>query len=311
MRGWLAAGLAALTDDAPALRATALFWDGRLAISQGRFAEAEPRLRAALDAAHAAGEPGIEATVLVALGRWATLVASPEAAAIGDAALAAARATGDEQLIAQALLTVAGACERASAWGRAGELATEALALYRALGDPYGVAWALAELGWYDMVNGAGERAEACFDEALDLRRRHGDDRRLVEPLIDHAWLALVHGDTTAAQARFLDCFDLARQVDDRFVVGEALAGLSAVAGTECRWSDCAELAGASAIVHEQMGAPPWESVVMLHGRGAAAAQLALGPAYEDYVQRGRTLPVDEVLAQTLHTAVLDSPLGG
>jgi hypothetical protein len=310
VRGWLAGGLAALTDDAPGLRATALYWDGRLAISQARFAEAEPRLRAALDAARAAPEPVIEAKVLVALGRRATLVASPEVAAIGDAALAAARATGDRQLIADALLTIAGGCERTSDWGRAGELATEALALFRALGDSYGVAWALAELGWYDMVVGTGERAEACFDEALELWRRHGDDRRLVEPLIDGAWLALVQGDTSAAQARFLDCFRLARQVDDRFQVGEALAGLSAVAGTECRWTDCAELAGASAVVHEQIGAPPWESVVMLHERGAAAARLALGSAWDDYAQRGRTLPVDEVLEQTLHTAVLDLPPG-
>jgi tetratricopeptide (TPR) repeat protein len=246
--------------------------------------------------------------VLVALGRWATLVASDEAAAIGDAALAAARATGDQQLIADGLLTVAGACERASEWVRAGELATEALALYRALGDPYGVAWALAELGWYDMVNGAGERAEACFEEALELRRRHGDDRRLVEPLIDGAWLAFVHGDSSAAQARFLDCLTLARQVDDRFLVGEALAGLSAVAGTECRWTDCAQLAGASALVHEQIGAPPWESVVMLHERAATAARTALGAAYDEHAQRGRAAPVDEVLGQTLHVPVLDPP---
>ena len=42
--GWPAA-LAALTEEAPELRATALYWDGRLALSQARFAEAEPRLR--------------------------------------------------------------------------------------------------------------------------------------------------------------------------------------------------------------------------------------------------------------------------
>jgi hypothetical protein len=229
-------------------------------------------------------------------------------AAIGDAALAAARATGDRQLIADGLLTVAGACERASAWGRAGELATEALALFRALGDSYGVAWALAELGWYDMVNGAGDRAAACFEEALELWRRHGDDRRLVEPLIDGAWLAFVRGDASNAQARFLDCLELARQVDDRFLVGEALAGLSAVAGSECRWSDCAHLAGASAVVHEQIGAPPWESVVMLHERAAAPARTALGTAYDECVQRGRSLSVDEVVSVTLHAPVLSAP---
>ena len=75
-----------------------------------------------------------------------------------------------------------------------------------------------------------GERAEACFDEAFELRRRHGDDRRLVEPPIDAAWLALVQGHQGTARARVLDCLELARKVDDRFLVGEALAGLSAVA---------------------------------------------------------------------------------
>jgi predicted ATPase/DNA-binding SARP family transcriptional activator len=306
VRGWLAGGLAALGDNHFALRATALYWDGRLAISQARFAEAEPRLRAAAVAAREAQEPVIEARVLVALARWATLVADAAAGEIGDAALAAARASGEAQLIADAVLTAAGACERSSDWDRAAALATEALALYRSLGDPYGVAAATAELGWYDMVNGPGDIAEACFDEALELRRRHGDDRRLVEPLIDGAWLALVQGDTGTAQARFLDCLAMARQVDDRFLVGEALAGLSAVAGTELRWTDAAHLAGASAIVHEQIGAPPWESVVMLQERAVAPARTALGAEYEQCVQRGRSLPVDDVLGQTLAAPVLN-----
>ncbi len=309
VRSWLAGGVVALTDHMSALRATALYWDGRLAITHARFSEAEPRLRAALAAAREAAEPGLEAAVLVALGRWATLVASDEAAELGDAALAAARASGDRQVIADSLLTVAGVCERASAWDRAAELATDALTLYRAIGDPYGVAAALAELGWYDMIVGSGERAAGCFDEALELRRRYGDDRRLVEPLINGAWLALVQGNDGTARARFLDCLALARQVDDRFLVGEALAGLSAVAGTEGGWSDCAQLAGASALIHEQIGAPPWESVVMLQERGIAPARTALGPSlYDEYVQRGRSLPVEEVLRQTVNAEVLDIP---
>ena len=309
VRGWLMGGLDALPEHARGLRARALYWDGRLAISQGRFAEAEPRLRAALGAAGEAGEADIEAAVLIALARWATLVASPEGRELSDAAVAAARASGDWSLIAGALLTMAGTCERASAWDRAARLATEALELYRELGDPYGVATALAELGWYDLIRGTGERAEACFDEAFELRRRHGDDRRLVEPLIDAAWLALVQGHQRTARARFLDCLELARKVDDRFLVGEALAGLSAVAGTESRWSDCAQLAGASALVHEQIGAPPWESVVMLQERATSAAREALGPAtYDQFAQRGRSLRVDDVVRQTLDAPVSTAP---
>jgi hypothetical protein len=161
------------------------------------------------------------------------------------------------------------------------------------------------------MVTASAAHAEEYLDEALELRRRFGDDRRLVEPLIDGAWLALVQGDTGDAQARFLDCLAMARQVDDRFLVGEALAGLSTVAGTECRWGDCAHLDGASAAVHEQIGAPPWESVVMLHARVAGAARTALGPAYDEYAKRGSALPVDDVLAQTVDAPVLDLPPWG
>ena len=301
VRGWLA-----LDTDTPGLRATALYWDGRLAITQARLAEAEPRLRAALEAAREAGDRHLEGGVLIALGRWATLVASPEAADLRDAALDVARATGDRQLIADALLIGAGVCERDSDWDGAVALATDALEIYRDLGDPYGAATALAELGWYDMVTASAEHAEEYLDEALDLRRRFGDDRRLVEPLIDGAWLALVQGQTGDAQTRFLDCLAMARQVDDRFIVGEALAGLSTVAGTECRWSDCAHLDGASVAVHEQIGAPPWESVVMLHARAAGTARTALGPAYDECAERGRALAIDDVLAQTVHAPALD-----
>ena len=102
----------------------------------------------------------------------------------------------------------------------------------------------------------------------------------------------------------------MARQVDDRFIVGEALAGLSTVAGTEGRWNDCALLAGASAFVHEQIGAPPWESVVMLHERETAAAETALGVAFDERFAAGRALPVDDVVQRTINAPVFDLPPG-
>ena len=130
--------------------------------------------------------------------------------------------TGDARLTADAMITLAGACERRSAWHDAAGLAGDALERYRAVGDPFGAAAALAELGWYDMVHGPGTQAEGHLDEALELRRRHGDDRRLVEPLIDAAWLALIRGHGGEARTRFQDCFALARDVDDGFNAGEA-----------------------------------------------------------------------------------------
>ena len=177
--------------------------------------------------AREAREPSVEAAALAALGRRAVLVDAPDAAALCDAAVTAARSVGDPIVVADALLMEAGACERAAAWERADELAGDALALYREGGDPYGAATALAEQGWYAMVHGRLDESEQRLGEALELRRRHGDDRRLVEPLIDHAWLMLARGRSEAARLEFLACLALARQVDDQFNVAEGLAGLS------------------------------------------------------------------------------------
>ena len=294
VRGWLAEGIAALGSAAPPV---ALYWDGQLALSQARFGEARERLTAALAALR--DDRALEAATLSALGRCGVLVGSADAAARCSAALIAARRVDDPALVAEALLMMAGAHERARAWDDAERLAGEALELYRAAGDPYGAATALAELGWYDMVHGRLALAEERLNEAIALRRRHGDDRRLVEPLIDHAWLALARRSVGEARRRFLDTLALARQVDNLFIYGEALAGLSAVAALEARWADSARLSGASAAVHERIGAPPWESVTVMQERAVAAAREALGePGFVARCGEGRARPPEDVVAE-------------
>jgi hypothetical protein len=226
------------------------------------------------------------------------LVADADAAAVCEAAVSLARRVDDPILIADALLTFAGACERAETWSRAHELAGEALDIYRTVGDPYGAAWALAEQGWYDMVGGRLDEAERRLDEAVELRRRHGDDRRLVEPLIDYAWLLLARRHGEAARRGFLDCLALARHVGDRFIVGEAVAGLSAQAAIDGRWVDAARLAGATEAVHEQIGAPAWQSVTAIQDRALAAARDALGRDYAARVAEGRQLSPEHAAAR-------------
>jgi tetratricopeptide (TPR) repeat protein len=306
VRGWLAQALAAATPAAAARRASALYWDGQLALSQARLDDARQRLEAALAVAREASEPAVEAAALTSLGRRAVVVAAPEATDICDAAVAAARRVGDPILVADALLIRAGACERAGVWELAGLLAGEALPLYRAAGDPYGAASALAEQGWYDLVHGRLDAAEGRLGEALELRRRHGDDRRLVEPLIDHAWLMLVSRSDEQAARGFLDCLGLARDVDDQFNLGEALMGLSTLAALNDRWASAARLAGASTAVHDRIGAPPWESVTAMHERALAPARQALGgERFAAQVQEGRQLSAED--AAHLYNASADA----
>jgi predicted ATPase/DNA-binding SARP family transcriptional activator len=296
VRGWLAQVLGAKL---PAeRRAAGLYWDGTLALSQGLFGDAETRLEEALATAREADDASVETAALAALGRRAVLVAAPEAADLCDEAVSAARRAGDPILVADALLTQAGACERTQEWERAGAIAGEALELYRAAGDPYGAAWALAEQGWYAMVHGRLEESEQHLAEALELRREHGDDRRLVEPLIDYAWLLHVRGNGEEATRGFLDCLSLARHVGDPFTVGEALAGLSAQAALDGRGADAARLAGASEALHEQIGAPPWASVTAIQERALAGVREELGAGFTTHFDEGRRLSAEDAVAR-------------
>ena len=201
-------------------------------------------------------------------------------------------------ILADALLALAGAFERAEAWDRAAAIADEALALYREAGDPYGVAAALGEQGFYDMVHGRLERSEHRLSEALELRRQLGDDRRLVEPLIDNAWLDLARGSGEAARRGFLDCLALARLVGDQFNVAESLAGLSTQAALDGSHVDAVRLAGASAVIHDRIGAPPWESLSAIHERALVPVRAALGgDAFAALLAEGRRISSSEAIA--------------
>ena len=303
VRGWLAKALAAGESLPAERRAAGLYWDGMLALSQGRFDDAESRLHAALAGSREIPEPALEAAALAALGRRAVLVAATDGTALCEEAVTAARRVGDPLLVADALLTFAGACERSQDWARADALAGEALEIYRSVGDPYGAAWALAEQGWYDMVHGRVEESEEHLNEALELRREYGDDRKLVEPLIDYAWLLLAINHDEAARRGFLDCLALARHVGDQFIVGEALAGLATQAARGRLWTDAARLAGASEAVHDQIGAPPWASVSSIQDQALAAAKEALKSQYDYHLGEGRELSPERAVAR-LHSAV-------
>jgi predicted ATPase len=297
---WLRQGLDLLAPEPSRLRASALYWDGQLALSQARFADAERALEQALAAVRGLGDESDEAAVLTALGRRAVLTADRSAAGLCEAAVEIARRLGAPGPLADALLALAGARERAHDYERAARHADEALALYRAAGDDYGVAAALAEQGFYDMVHGRLERSEHRLAEAVELRRRLGDDRRLVEPLIDNAWLDLARGSGEAARHGFLDCLALARHVGDRFNIAEALAGLSTQSALDGHHDDAARLAGAAAAIHQRIGAPPWESLIAIHLDALTPARAALGAeAFSARYGEGRRLSADQAVARS------------
>src|SRR4029453_8805246 len=57
VRGWLPQALSPTPPPSPARRASGLYWDGRLALSQAGFGDAEAQLEAAVATARETGEP--------------------------------------------------------------------------------------------------------------------------------------------------------------------------------------------------------------------------------------------------------------
>lgn len=305
VRGWLAQALDVF-DPAPSVRrAAAYYWDGQLALSQARFAEAEAPLERALTVAQDLNDASLVAHVLAALGRMAVLIDSPAAAGLCETSVAIARGLGEPGLLADASLALAGACERAEDWDRASAMADEALKLYRKADDPYGAATALGEQGFYDLVHGRLDRSERRLSEALELRRQLGDDRRLVEPLIDNAWLDQARGSGEAARRGFEDCLALARHVGDQFIVAESLAGLSAQAALDGNHIDAARFAGASAALHERIDAPPWAAVSRMHERALGSSRHALGDDhFAALFAEGRRTPPGDAVARGRRAAL-------
>ena len=56
-------------------------------------------------------------------------------------------------------------------------------------------------------------------------------------------------------------------------------------------------LAGASAALHEEIGAPPWASVTSIQDRALADARDALGDAYAGHFAEGRGMSAEDAIA--------------
>jgi hypothetical protein len=50
--------------------------------------------------------------------------------------------------------------------------------------------------------------------------------------------------------------------------------------------------------LHEQIGAPPWESVTAIQDRALAAARDALGNQYEAHFVEGLRVPTEDAVAR-------------
>ena len=236
-RRWLRRALDAAPDEPSAARAHLLFGTGYLACEQNENEEALALLEASLACAK---EVGATATAAIAA---SVLCAMRAEASTSTPDRRAAVAVGEE-----------------------------AVALARAEGDDFVLGIALNNVGLVMAMFGENERAAAYFEESLEVRRRIGDLSRIALSLSNVAETALQEGETTKAATMFAEAAEIATTIGDKRQILGALAGLGQVAYREERWEVAGTHTRESLRLAHELGMKLSAAVDILYLAGIAAA---------------------------------------
>jgi len=179
-------------------RALALYGDGLLAFRQGAQAESQERNQAALEVARAVGDREAEALALVGLSRVA--FRDGDYPRVRSLAAQARERTRDLDAAAGVapLHMLAAGTRLAGDHDQAAELYTQSLELNRRLGDRRMVGMELHSLGHLELHRGNLQAAERCFAEVGGLRD-HKDLYEAAMGQLNQAALAVAHGDRERA----------------------------------------------------------------------------------------------------------------
>ena len=199
-RRLLAAALDVGRQPASRSRALALYGDGVLAFRAGEQAESEGRNEQALEVARAVGDREAEALALVGLSRVALRNGDyPRVQSLAAKARELTRDLGEAAGAAPLHLLAAGT-RLAGDYAGAVDLYTESLALNRRLGDSRGVGMELHNLGHVEVHRGNVKEAERCFAECAAVRARD-DPYEAAMTGLNQAAISFARGDRDQAAA--------------------------------------------------------------------------------------------------------------
>jgi non-specific serine/threonine protein kinase len=185
-------------------RALALYADGALAFRAGAMSESLERNEAALAAARAVGDREAEALALVGLSRVA--FREGDYARVRSLAAEARELTRDLDPAAAAapLHMLAAGTRLAGDYDEAVELYTEGMELARRLGDNRTIGMELHNIGHIELHRGNVDAAERCFAELTAVRNQN-DPYEAAMTHLNRAALAFTRGDREEAAGRLGD----------------------------------------------------------------------------------------------------------
>lgn len=177
-----------------------------------------------------------------------------------DRAVNAARALGDNHILASALDTLCISAAGHLNYAVAERFCSESLALYREVGDHINISRLLGFLGVIAMKQGDIEQAEGFLADAFAQAERIGNINQIAFILGLYGWLELERGDYRMAYARFAETLPVLEQGGNLVSAAWNLEGMAAAAAELGDPLHGAHLLGAGAAFRERIGSPvqPW-----------------------------------------------------
>jgi tetratricopeptide (TPR) repeat protein len=230
-------------------------------------------------------------TIRVALGRTA------EAVPLLEELVPAARATGQDRLLAQALFSLAQTkpAPEGDQPEELRELLEESVRRFRAAGDDWGVALALIPLGDLALLAGDLQGARGMHEEVLRHATAIGDDHMTAQAYDQLAFDALLASDLAGARTELCRAAALHRGLHDREGTAYTLEGFAALAVTMQQPELAARLMGAADHARRLVGVVVWPFVRPLLARLQTFVR-ASTPGYDAAFAEGALLEPEQAL---------------
>jgi non-specific serine/threonine protein kinase len=210
-----------------------------------------------------------------------------------------AEQAGDE---GQVLLAMNSAALNSSEQGDLKTARAELIAIggrAREIGDLMMVAFSAINLGMVARQAGDIQAALEYSNRAVELFRELGDDGGVATALGSCGWSSLELSDPDHAEASFREALTLACGLAWKRGVAVNAAGLGAALVAAGKAERAAQLFGAAAAIHEELGIFFDDALEeQVHERAVAAAKAALGDdAFDDAWVRGEAMTPEEIVA--------------
>jgi predicted ATPase len=230
-------------------------------------------------------------TIRVALGRAA------EAVPLLEELVPAARATGQDRLVAQALFSLAQTkpAPEGDQPQELRDLLEESVRLFRAAGDDWGVALALIPLGDLALLAGDLPGARGMHEEVLRNATAIGDDQMTAQAHNQLALDALLASDLATARTELGRAAAVHRTLHDREGTAYTLEGFAALALTTQQPELAARLLGAADQARRLVGVVVWPFVRPLRERLETFVR-ASTPEYDAAFAEGAALDPEQAL---------------